>query len=76
MGKLLGTGGIANKKARQFLTELADLKHQYQARKSVSIFYQVWNEPLIAISDAHLIGQVIKFSGGKNIFGDFFASEH
>ncbi len=70
MGKLLGTEKIAEKKARDFLTELDNLKQQYQYRKPVNMFYQVWNEPLITIGSGHLVGQVIKFCGGKNIFGD------
>jgi len=70
MGKLLGTEKVAEQKAKAFLTELDNLKHQYQPRKLVNIFYQVWNEPLITIGSGHLVGQVIKFCGGRNVFGD------
>lgn len=70
MGKLLGTEDVANQVSRKFLEDLNLLKKQYPENKKVSVFYQVWNDPLMTISDAHLIGQVIKFCSGYNVFGD------
>lgn len=70
MGKLLGTEKQADKVAAQFLIELADLQQIYKNRTTLNVFYQVWNEPLITISNGHLVSQVIEFCGGKNIFGD------
>jgi len=70
MGRFLGTNKTANHAAQEFLTELTLLKKQFPKEKTVSVFYQVWNEPLMTISDAHLIGKVIQFCSGKNIFGN------
>jgi len=73
MGKFLGTHKTANETANKFLTELALLKKQFPKTSTISVFYQVWNTPLMTISDRHLIGKVIKFCSGKNIFGNLSA---
>jgi len=70
MGKLMATEKIADRVASNFLVELEQLKKDYPAAKPVRVFYQVWNEPLMTISDGHLISQVIAFCSGENIFGD------
>ncbi|VAW60358.1 Vitamin B12 ABC transporter, substrate-binding protein BtuF [hydrothermal vent metagenome] len=70
MGQLLGTEKIAEQVALHFLTELEALKHEYPEKEKVRVFYQVWNDPLMTISDDHLVGQVIKFCSGENVFGD------
>jgi len=70
MGKILATENIANLASETFLNELDLLKQQYPENKKVNVFYQVWNDPLMTISDGHLIGQVIKFCSGNNVFGE------
>ncbi len=70
MGRFMGTEKQAEQAASNFLSELERLKADYPPAKPVRIFYQVWNEPLMTISDGHLVGQVIKFCSGENIFGD------
>jgi len=73
MGQFMATQKIAEQEALNFLNELAQLKKDYPPSESVTVFYQVWNEPLMTISDDHLIGQVIKFCSGKNVFGSLTA---
>ena len=36
----------------------------------VKVFYEVWDEPLIAAGPSTFIGQVIELAGGVNIFAD------
>lgn len=69
MGKFLGTNTTAITAANNFLTEFDRLKKQYPKTTEVKVFYQVWNQPLMTISNNHLIDQVIKFCSGKNVFG-------
>jgi len=69
MGKLLGTQNVANRTSERFLNDLKALKKQYPENKKVNVFYQVWDDPLMTISDGHMIGQVIKFCSGNNVFG-------
>jgi iron complex transport system substrate-binding protein len=37
---------------------------------SVSVFYQVWNDPLITVSQEQFIGQIITLCGAHNSFAD------
>lgn len=69
LGRLAGTEKIANKAAADFRSELVSLQSRYSGRQPVSIFYQIWNQPLMTINDHHLIGKVIDLCGGRNIFG-------
>ena len=33
------------------------------------VFYQVWSRPLLTLNDAHLVSDVIRLCGGRNVFG-------
>ncbi|VAW73793.1 Vitamin B12 ABC transporter, substrate-binding protein BtuF [hydrothermal vent metagenome] len=70
MGRFLGTEKIAQAVSSRFLSELKALKHEYPRKEKVRVFYQVWNAPLMTLSDKHLVGQVIEFCSGENVFGD------
>lgn len=54
----------------EFRNEWARLESSYGGREKVRVFYQIWNKPLMTISGNHLIGKVIEFCGGDNIFRD------
>ncbi len=49
---------------------LQQLRAQYQHKAEISVFYQVWNRPLQTLNGDHLISDVIRLCGGKNIFND------
>lgn len=46
------------------------LGKRYAHRRAVRVFYQIWNSPLMTINSQHMIGDVIRQCGGKNVFGD------
>lgn len=72
--RLLGTvtaSPAAGPAADEFDATLQYLHETYASRLPISVFYQVWNEPLRTITDDHLIGDVIRLCGGVNSFGDF-----
>ncbi len=60
----------AHRAAQSFLEELARLREQYAGRERLSVFYQVWDSPLITVTDRQIIGSVIRLCGGANIFAD------
>jgi iron complex transport system substrate-binding protein len=68
MGLLMGTESVADLRAEKYLNELNDLALKYKNKKRVSVFYQVWNEPLITINKKHIINHVINLCGGRNVF--------
>lgn len=53
-----------------FDQELSLLCDQYAHQSEISVFYQVWNHPLQTLNGDHLISDVIRLCGGKNIFDD------
>ena len=67
---LAGTEDEGFAEADRFRKGMAALKKQYQGAEPVSVFYQVWDEPLMTVNDEHLIGKVITLCGGVNVFGD------
>lgn len=70
LATLAGTGTEGEAIARHFRRGIAELAERHAGADPVSVFYQVWDEPLMTINDEHLIGQVITLCGGVNLFGD------
>lgn len=68
LGCLMGTSRHANKVAQQFEGDYQYLKNQYTDKAKISLFYQVWPQPLMTITEASWINEVISLCGGKNIF--------
>ena len=67
---LAGTEDEGFAEADRFRKGMAALEKRYQDVEPVSVFYQVWDEPLMTVNDEHLIGKVITLCGGVNVFGD------
>lgn len=70
LARLAGTEPTGQQAASQFRDGMAALTARYSERDPVPTFYQVWDEPLMGVSDEHLIGQVVQLCGGENVFGD------
>jgi iron complex transport system substrate-binding protein len=63
------TGSVNAQAARQrFDGTLNELRQQYSQQSPVSVFYQVWNKPLQTLNGEHLISDVMRLCGGRNIF--------
>ncbi|WP_299593842.1 cobalamin-binding protein [uncultured Microbulbifer sp.] len=69
-GVLTGTAEAADRTASAWLDRLAALKKNHQHLAPVSVFYQVWNDPLQTLNGEHLISDVIETCGGHNAFAD------
>lgn len=70
LGKLAGTQSIATKAALEFRKEHVRLQTMYSGQKKITVFYEIWNRPLMTINGQHLISNVIKLCGGDNVFSD------
>ncbi len=55
---------------QQFDQELQRLRQTYQHRQPVSVFYQVWNQPLQTLNGDHLVSDIVRLCGGRNIFAE------
>ncbi len=68
IGALVGTEVAANAAADAFIRRLDTLRDSYSARPAVSVFYQIWHQPLMTINGEHMISDVIRLCGGRNVF--------
>ncbi|QIZ76494.1 cobalamin-binding protein [Ferrimonas lipolytica] len=58
--------------AQQFKRRLQHITEKYQHKPSVSVFYQVWPEPLTTVSSGW-IDNMINRCGGRNVFAQSIA---
>ncbi len=70
LAMLADTQEAGDPAAAGFRDGMAALAERYADAEPVSVFYQVWDEPLMSINDEHLIGQVVSLCGGVNVFGE------
>ncbi len=70
IGILTGQEATANPVAESYLEELNRIKQENQGKSPVSVFYQVWNQPLQTINGKHIISSAINLCGGINIFAE------
>lgn len=70
LATLAGTEAEGWAEAERFRRGMAELAARYSEREPVSVFYEVWDEPLMTVNDQHLIGKVITLCGGRNVFGE------
>jgi iron complex transport system substrate-binding protein len=70
LGKLAGSEPVAQAAARAFEARYRELQQRYSGRPTVAVFYQVWRQPLMTVNGEHLISDVIRLCGGRNVFSD------
>lgn len=70
LGILSGNPTIAARHADAFMRDINALRDRYAQSTAVSVFYQVWNEPLQTVNAQHIISSVIELCGGRNIYTD------
>lgn len=69
LGRLLGTDAAAGAAARGYGERIAALKARYAGRPPVTVFYQVWPQPLFTLNDDHIASDMVRLCGGRNLFG-------
>lgn len=70
IGALAGTAHEAEQAASRFEQEIEGLRRRHRAERKVRVFYEIWRKPLMTVSGAHLISDVIALCGGENVFSD------
>lgn len=68
IGRLAGTESLAERAARSFELNIEALRSRYARMNTISVFYQIWHEPLQTLGGDHLMNQVLSLCGGNNIF--------
>ncbi len=69
-GKITGNNEQADKALLAFNEKLSFLRATYSKQEKVSVFYQVWNSPLMTQNGNTFISRAIELCGGVNIFAD------
>jgi iron complex transport system substrate-binding protein len=70
LGQLAGTDVAAQAAASAFRARWQQLAAQYQSLQPVSVFYQIWSQPLMTLNGQHMASAVLRLCGGRNIFAD------
>lgn len=70
MGLLSGHEVTAELAADRFVEKLSKLRSRYSQQPTLGVFYQLWNEPMMTMNGKHLISDVIRLCGGRNVFAD------
>jgi iron complex transport system substrate-binding protein len=68
LGRLFGTEVQADRAAADYRARIAALRARYARARPVSVFYQVWDDPLMTLNGNHWISDVIALCGGRNVF--------
>ncbi|NNG12071.1 MAG: cobalamin-binding protein, partial [Halobacteria archaeon] len=67
-GRLAGSPARAHEQANVFRQRHAALIQRYARRATVSVFYSIWQRPLMTVNGEHLISDIIRLCGGRNVF--------
>ena len=68
LGRLAGTEAVAAMQVDRFNQRYAALREKYAQRRKVSVFYQIWDQPLMTLNGEHLLSDVVRLCGGENVF--------
>ncbi len=67
-GVLAGTQSVAQHTVDEYRAQLHDLRHRYQHKAPISAFYEVWFEPLQTLNGEHIVSDVMRLCGVRNVF--------
>lgn len=70
VSQLLGTQLHAEAAAAEFLQRLEALRQPEDAGDGVDVFIQISAQPRYTVNNRHLIGQALRWCGGRNVFGN------
>ncbi|KZX75552.1 hypothetical protein A3715_14255 [Oleiphilus sp. HI0009] len=70
IGDKVGRSAEAQVQAQNYRERLDSLRDNYQSRKPVSFFYQLWSKPLRTMAAGSWINQMFAGCGAVNVFDD------
>jgi len=69
LGTLAGTHDTAARAAASIRARLAALDARERGVAKLTVFYEIWDQPLYTVGGGHLISAAIALCGGENVFG-------
>jgi iron complex transport system substrate-binding protein len=73
VGQVSGHAAEADAAARNFSARLAALQRHAARHPPVSVFYQLWDRPLMTVGGSHWISDALALCGARNVFADLRA---
>ena len=70
LGILLDQKAVATQLAEKFLHEIDVIRQSINSQPEITVFYEIWDDPLMTLSGQHMVSDAISICGGKNIFED------
>jgi len=70
LGILAGTADAAWPVASLYRQTIDGMRSHYRGKRKVSVFYQIWDAPLMTINGNHMISDVIRLCSGRNVFSE------
>jgi iron complex transport system substrate-binding protein len=70
LGKLAGSETQAKLAADKFRAGIAELENRYSQSAPVTVFQQIWSNPLMTVNNEHIISEATRICGGVNVFGN------
>lgn len=70
IGQASGHAGTGEAAARGFSRRLAALNVRAARHPPISVFYQVWDRPLMTVGGSHWISDALSLCGARNVFAD------
>jgi iron complex transport system substrate-binding protein len=70
VGTLLGREPTADAQAAQFESRLAVLHTRYAGARTLSVFVEIWHQPLMTVNRIQLVSDVLRTCGARNVFAD------
>jgi len=74
VGQASGHAAAGEAAARDYSAKLAALQVRDARKPPVSVFYQVWDRPLMTVGGIHWISDALALCGARNVFSDLRAA--
>ena len=68
LGQLGGHAEKGESTAAAFESGINQLRQRYAQQSQVSVFYEIWDRPLMTVNGQHIISAVLTLCGGSNVF--------
>jgi iron complex transport system substrate-binding protein len=69
LGRLIGTGAVADREASRLAAKLARLRERYaHVSRRPSALLEVWNRPLYTVGGRELMSDALRVCGVRNVF--------
>ena len=70
LARLSGTEHLQDPDLDGILTEIESARSTYAQQPALSVFYQVWTDPLMTLNGDHLISRVLDVCGAQHLFAE------